>query len=389
MYQDAISLLTSKGRFHIELGLDRIKSVLELLGNPQDDLKYIHVAGTNGKGSVCAMLASILSEKYEKVGLYTSPHIFEYTERIKISGNNIPKDVFANYVFKICEIADNANIHLTEFEILTVMMFLYFKSQNVDIVVLETGLGGRFDATNVIKTNLCSIITHIDYDHTERLGRTRDQIATEKSGIIKRGCPVITATAMEVLRDAADEQNSMFILVSPYPNEDFKTACTLKGLHQDENISLAVSAIRECFQNITTEDIINGLKKVVHPFRFEYFKEHNLIVDVCHNPNGIEALRYNLDTMYPEPKRIIFGALKNKDYAKMINILCSPQDEILFYEFDYPAAATFEKLSNACPYPCKQFNGILPQDGKLTVICGSFYMLNKIKGLKEATYPHS
>ena len=237
MYQDAISLLTSKGRFHIELGLDRIKSVLELLGNPQNDLKYIHVAGTNGKGSVCAMLASILSEKYEKVGLYTSPHIFEYTERIKISGNNIPKDVFANYVFKICEIADNANIHLTEFEILTVMMFLYFKSQNVDIVVLETGLGGRFDATNIIKTNLCSVITHIDYDHTERLGRTRDQIATEKSGIIKQGCPVITATAMEVLRDAADEQNSMFILVSPYPNEDFKTACTLKGLHQDENIS--------------------------------------------------------------------------------------------------------------------------------------------------------
>ena len=381
MYNEAINLLTSKGRFHIELGLDRIKSVLELFGNPQDDLKYIHVAGTNGKGSVCAMLASILAVRFDKVGLYTSPHIFDYTERIKISGKDIPKDVFAKYVFEICEIADKANIHLTEFEILTVMMFMYFKSQEVDVVVLETGLGGRFDATNVIKSNLCSIITHIDYDHTERLGRTRDEIAYEKSGIIKQDCPVITATAMEVLRDRADELNSMFVLVSPYPNDDFREACTLKGFQQDENISLAVSAIRECFKEFTTEDIVAGLKQVVHPFRFQYFADRNLIVDVCHNPNGIEALRYNLDVMYPEPKRIIFGAL--------INILCSPEDEILFYGFDYPSATTYEELSEACPYDSKSFDGVLRLDDKLTVICGSFYMLNKIKGLKEATNPHS
>ena len=380
MYIEAINLLTSKGRFHIELGLDRIKSVLELFNNPQDDLKYIHVAGTNGKGSVCAMLASILAERFEKVGLYTSPHIFDYTERIKISGRDIPQEVFAKYVFDICKVADEANIHLTEFEILTVMMFLYFKSQCVDVVVLETGLGGRFDATNVIKTSLCSVITHIDYDHTERLGKTRDEIAYEKSGIMKPNCPVITATAMEVLRDRADELNSMFVLVSPYPNEDFKQACALKGAHQDENISLAVSAVRECFREVTTQDIINGLKKVVHPFRFEFFDSKNFIVDVCHNPNGVEALRYNLDTMFTEPKRIIFGALNNKDYAKMINILCSEDDEIFFYGFDYPSATTYEELSAVCPYPCKPFDGQLVLDGKLTIICGSFYMLNQIKG---------
>jgi folylpolyglutamate synthase/dihydropteroate synthase len=146
--------------------------------------------------------------------------------------------------------------------------------------------------------------------------------------------------------------------------------------------------VRECFREITTEDIINGLKKVVHPFRFEFFKDKNLIVDVCHNPNGVEALRYNLDTMFPEPKRIIFGALNNKDYSKMINILCSPEDEILFYGFDYPSAATYEELSSVCPYPNKPFDGVSNLDDKLTVICGSFYMLNKIKGLKEATNPH-
>lgn len=382
-YQDAINLLTSQGRFHIELGLDRVQSVLKLLGNPQEELQFVHVAGTNGKGSVCAMLASILQEKFNKVGLYTSPHIFDYVERIKISGKNISQEDFANYVFKICEIADNAGIHLTEFEILTVVMFLYFKEQKVDVVVLETGLGGRFDATNVISKNLCAVITHIDYDHTERLGRTRDEIAFEKAGIIKKGCPVITAMGMEVLRDKADEMDSMFVLVSPYPNQDFREASVLKGFHQDENISLAVSVVRECFKEISSEDIVNGLKKVIHPFRFQYFPEKNLIIDVCHNPNGVEALRTNLDLMFPQPKRFIFGALKNKDYQKMMNILFAEDDEILLFGFDYPSAATYEELSSACPYPSKQFNGILPNDGKLTIICGSFYSLGQVKGLKE------
>lgn len=389
-YLEAVELLTSKGRFHIELGLDRIRQVLEFFGNPQEDLKFIHVAGTNGKGSVCAMLSAILSERFERVGLYTSPHIFEYTERIKISGKDIPQEIFADYVFEICGKADLHNIHLTEFEILTVMMFLYFKSQNVDVVVLETGLGGRFDATNVISKNLCSIITHIDYDHTERLGKTRDEIAYEKAGIIKQNCPVVTACAMEVLRDRADETNSMFILINPFVNPEFRSACRLKGQHQDENISLAVTAVKEVFREFTDEDIINGLTKVVHPYRFEFFPEHNLIVDVCHNPNGIETLRVNLDIQFGGmQKRFIFGCLKNKDYQKMINLLFAPNDEILFYGFDYPSAATVDELRAVCPYSSKEFDGILKTDDKLTIICGSFYMLNTIKGLKEATYPNT
>ena len=382
-YVGALRLLTSKGRFHIELGLERIGKVLELFGNPQDDLKFIHVAGTNGKGSVCAIIASILREKFERVGLYTSPHIFDYTERIQISGEQIPRDVFAKYVFEICERADKNDIHLTEFEILTVMMFLYFKSQAVQVVVLETGLGGRFDATNVIKENLVSVITHIDYDHTERLGKTLDEIAYEKAGIIKQDCPVVTATGSEVLRDVVDERNSMFVFVAPYVNPEFKQACALKGGHQDENIALAISAVKEVFKDFTDIDILNGLRKVFHPFRYQVFSDRNLIVDVAHNPNGIGALRANLDIDYwGRKKRFIFGCLKNKDYKKMIGSLFTSEDEILFYEFDYPNAASYEELSEACPYPSKKFDGELKLDDKLTVVCGSFYMLGFIKGLK-------
>ena len=213
-YKDSVELLTSQGKFYINLGLERVSSVLELLGNPQDSLKYFHVAGTNGKGSVCAVISSVLEAAGIKTGLFTSPHLFDYTERIKINGVDISKADFARLVFDICKIADENNIHLTEFEILTVMMFKYFAENNVEVVVLETGLGGRFDATNVIKENLCAVITHIDLDHTERLGNTKDKIAFEKAGIIKKGCPVVTCEGYEAVRDKADECN-LFILIFP------------------------------------------------------------------------------------------------------------------------------------------------------------------------------
>ena len=153
-YNDALNLLTSAGKFRISLGLERISRILDLLGNPQDSLKCIHVAGTNGKGSVCAILSSILSAAGIKTGLFTSPHIFKYNERIKICGNDISDDDFTRYVFDIVNLSEKHNIDLTEFEILTAVMFKYFADNNVDIAILETGLGGRFDATNVIKSHL-------------------------------------------------------------------------------------------------------------------------------------------------------------------------------------------------------------------------------------------
>lgn len=373
-YSDALKKLTSVGMFHIDLGLERVQKVLEIFGNPQDSLKCIHVAGTNGKGSTCAMLSSILQEAGYKVGLYTSPHIIEYTERIKIDGKEIEKDVFA----KLFEEIFSCGIDLTEFEILTVMMFLYFSRNNVDIVVLETGLGGRYDATNVIKENLCSIITQIDLDHTELLGKTKDDIAFEKAGIIKPNCPVVTSMGYEAIRDRADEVNAMLLFSSPYVPQDFVEALSLKGLHQIENLSLVLTAISYLFKNIDENAIKCALMKVKNPCRFEYIKEKNLILDASHNPNGIKALRENLDYYYPNmQRRFVFGCLKNKDYAKMMSILFREEDEVLLNGFDYPNACNYDELEKACPVECHKFENQALTLDRLNIVCGSFYMLDK------------
>lgn len=377
-YKQAVELLTSQGKFYINLGLERISALLELLGNPQDELKFFHVAGTNGKGSVCSIMASVLQEAGKSVGLYTSPHIFNYTERIKINGVEISKEDFARLVFEICTLAENNNIHLTEFEILTAVMFKYFADKSVDVVVLETGLGGRYDATNVIKNNLCAVITHIDLDHTERLGNTKDKIAFEKAGIIKPNCPVVTCEGYEAIKDRADECNSLFLMVAPFENTD---NLSLKGTFQQENLSLALAAVRLVFPDIPENLIQEGLKKVKHPCRFQLIGE-NLIVDGSHNPNGAMALRESLDFYYPDKKRrFVFGCLRNKDYKKMMEILFDKNDEIYFNHFSHQNSASFDELQQACSFVAKPFTSLSDlekNDDTLTIVCGSFYMLNEV-----------
>lgn len=398
LYDEAVKLLTSQGKFYINLGLERISSVLKLLGNPQDKLKCIHVAGTNGKGSVCAIIAEVLKTAGMKVGLYTSPHIFEYTERIQILTPHpsplpqktredflISKENFAKYVFEVCDIADKNNIHLTEFEILTAVMFKYFADNNVEVVVLETGLGGRFDATNVIKSNLCAIITHIDLDHTERLGNTKSKIAFEKAGIIKPNCPVFTSEGYEEIKDKADECNSLFSLVTPF--EDTSNL-VLKGTCQQENLSLALAAVRYLFPQISENVIQEGISKVQHPCRFQLCRE-DLIIDASHNPNGAMALRESLDLYYPDKKRcFVFGCLKNKDYKKMMEILFSKGDEIYFYHFNHQNSCTIDELQEVCEFESKVFKSLdeLPSDC-LKIVCGSFYMLNEIVPLSLVFQP--
>lgn len=386
-YQGAVKLLTSAGKFHISLGLDRISKILNLLGNPQDKLNCIHVAGTNGKGSVCAILSSILTCAGKKTGLYTSPHIFKYTERIQICGQNISDEDFSKYVFEISELADKNRIDLTEFEILTAVMFKYFADNNVEIVVLETGLGGRFDATNVIKKNLCSIITHVDLDHTERLGNTIDQIAFEKAGIIKQDCPCVVFEGREVYRDTADEKNSMLVIISPFADTE---KLALKGVYQQENLSLALAAINTIFPKIDKPVINEGLKRVKHICRFQYIKEQNLIIDGAHNPNGINSLVESLDTYYPNTKRrYIFGCLKNKDYKQMLDILFAEFagqfeyniPEVYFYQFNHSNACDVRILREYCPIPGKELSddtNIDFNDGRLNIICGSFYMIAEL-----------
>ena len=453
-YNDAVKLLTSSGKFRISLGLERMERIMELLGNPQDSLNCIHVAGTNGKGSVCAIIASILNEAGIKVGVYSSPHIFKYTERIKISNitpppNPLPQGVggkqcaplewepksliskggklcsipdndFAHYVFEITELADRNNIDLTEFEILTAVMFKYFADNGAKVVVLETGLGGRFDATNIIKKNLCSVITHIDYDHTERLGTTLDEIAFEKAGIIKPNCTCIVLEGREVFYDKAMEVGAELEIVNPYINSQNYEKLSLKGSYQQENLALALAVIEKCFPQISQEQIEKGLKNVKHPCRFEYLADKNLIIDGAHNPNGIKSLVESLDNYYPNVKRrFIFGCLKNKDYEKMVKILiknnfviANPNDsegvviqpfdiqnktygllrhfvprndiEIYFYHFSHQNSATFEELKTVCPVECKELTKetkIDFNDGHLNIICGSFYMIAELTKL--------
>ena len=403
-YEQARELLTSQGKFHINLGLERISKILELLGNPQDRLKCIHVAGTNGKGSVCAIIASVLRASGMKTGLYSSPHIYKYTERIKIltgltptyfsnirtsshieklpsirERDDIPDEIFAKYVFEICDLADKNDIHLTEFEILTAVMFKYFYDEQVDVVVLETGLGGRFDATNVIKSNLCAVITHIDLDHTDRLGDTKDKIAFEKAGIIKPNCPVVTCEGYEAIKDKADECDSLFVMVQPFEDT---SELALKGSYQQENLSLALAAVRLVFPQITQDIITKGIRTVEHPYRFQYIEDKMLLIDGAHNPNGAMALRESLDMYFPDKKRrFVFGCLRTKDYPKMINILFSKNDEIYFNHFSNPNSATFEELQAVCKFSAKEFKSLdefkLQRD-TLTIVCGSLYMISEV-----------
>lgn len=378
-YNDAVKLLTSVGKFHISLGLDRMFKIMDLLGNPQDKLNCIHVAGTNGKGSVCAILSSILTCAGQKVGLYTSPHIFKYTERIQICGKPITDDDFVKYVFEISDLADKNNIDLTEFEVLTAVMFKYFYDNDVDVAVLETGLGGRFDATNIIKRNLCSIITHVDFDHTERLGNTIDKIASEKAGIIKPNCPCIVFEGREVYRDVTDELGSLLLMVAPFAPT---TELTLKGSYQQENLSLALAAIEEVFPEISRAVIDEGLRRVKHPCRFQYIEDKNLIIDGAHNPNGINSLRQSLDMYYPNTnRRFIFGCLKNKDYTKMVQSLFMQGDEIYFYHFKHQNSCPVQELQKVCPFESKELTPntqIDFNDGHLNIICGSFYMISEL-----------
>ncbi|MBR1425679.1 bifunctional folylpolyglutamate synthase/dihydrofolate synthase [bacterium] len=378
VYEKAVKILTSSGKFRVSLGLERIEKILDLLGNPQDRLSCIHVAGTNGKGSVCAILASILNEEHKKVGLYTSPHIFKYTERIKIGNDKISDKNFAKYVFDISNLAEQNNIDLTEFEILTAVMFKYFADENVEVAVIETGLGGRFDATNVIKKSLCSVITHIDYDHTDKLGTTLDKIAYEKAGIMKKDSPCIVLEGREVFYDVASDVGALLEVISPV---QLSNNLSLKGTYQQENLSLALAVIEKIFPQIDQTTIEHGLKKVKHPCRFQYIKEKKLIVDGAHNPNGIMSLVESLDFYYPNTeRRFIFGCLKNKDSEKMLKYITQNNDEIYFYHFKHTNSNSIEDLQKIYPAGKKLLNSqqIDFTDGKLTVICGSFYMIEEL-----------
>lgn len=397
-YEQAKELLTSQGKFYINLGLKRIQSILKLIGNPQEKIKIIHVAGTNGKGSVSSILANILKCAGYKTGLYTSPHLVEYTERIKINNIDISKEDFATYIEKICTIAEKKNIHLTEFEILTAIAFKYFADNKVKIAVIETGLGGRFDATNVCKKPILSIITSISLDHTDRLGNTIEKIAFEKAGIIKPKSTILTEISnkgFKIIKNTAEEKKVKLIVATNYVNmnyengnnyvsiEDKKCEFPLLGLYQKANLSIVLQAVE--FLKIKTEAVIEGLKTAKWPARLEFIKDKNLLIDGAHNPDAAKELRKSLDYYFNNQKRIfLYSTLNTKDYKEIAKILFNKDDEIYYYEFKNKNAISFEEYKNNTPQlrNIKQFNKDQLKEfllkPELKVVTGSLYMIGEL-----------
>lgn len=381
----AKEILTSHNKFHINLGLQRIKLVLALLDNPQKNYKIIHVAGTNGKGSTCKTVNQILIEHFKntdkKIGLFTSPHLFSYCERIKINNVDIKEEIFDRLVNDIDNFAKNNNIELSEFELITAVALHYFYIQKVDYVILEVGLGGKYDATNVINP-IITAITTIDLDHTERLGDTIGKIALQKAGIIKKNIPIVISKdnkGLEVIKKVAELNNSKVIEVD---KNDVHYNLNLLGEHQKENTALALAIVKNIGLDIKEETIKKALNDVNWKFRLEYDKNKNILIDGAHNPSGIKALRDFLDKNFKDKKKIfLFGCLKNKDYKTMLDILIRPEDKLYFYEFNYPNALKFEELDkkygaiNAInPFEILKYQ----KDDELKIFCGSLYMLGKI-----------
>ena len=399
-YEKSIELLTSNARFRIELGLERIEEILKLLGNPQDNFKIIHIAGTNGKGSVCAITAKILECAGFKTALYTSPHLVEYTERLKINGKDISKDDFAKYLTLTIETADKNGIKLTEFEILTAAAFKYFSDRKVDYALFETGLGGRFDATNVSSKNkILSVITSISIDHKNILGNTIEKIAFEKAGIIKKNIPTIVSEenkGFQVIKEQAVKLNSPLftpkdkVKIEFQRNKNYavfkdkKYEFSLLGLFQKENLEL-VFEICKCLK-INEIAIEQGLKNVQWNSRFQFIRDKNLLIDGAHNEGAAKVLRKSLDFYFASQNRsFIFGAMNTKEYQKVAKILFRSEDTVYFYKFKDKRAISFEDFKVCCKN-AKEISSeyiekeILKQvqNDRITIACGSFYVAGEI-----------
>ncbi len=326
-FEEALNWLYSLEPHEIKLGLRNIKTLLEKIGNPHKGLKCIHVAGTNGKGSVCAMIVSILMDAGFKVGMYTSPHLVKFNERITVNNKLITDE-------DIARLAARVKKHYTSqtfFEVTTALAFLYFKEQKVDYLVLEVGLGGRLDATNVVDP-LVSIITNIDIEHVDYLGKTVKSIAYEKAGIIKKNGFVVAGAkkeALEVIKKIAKSRNAKLFLARTI---NLKT--NLRGDFQKTNVNIAVAAVdmlKKYYQiKINNKNIKKGLKNVAWPGRFQFIGK-NVLVDCAHNPAAAAVLKKELTKIKNNFKKkiLVIGILKDKDYKTILKILVPFFDKII------------------------------------------------------------
>lgn len=424
--EKAIEKIHEFQRFGSILGLERMTELLETLGNPQDDLKVIHVAGTNGKGSVCRYIYNVLSEEGYKTGIYISPFIEEFNERIEINGRYISDRDLTVYTDKVLAavktMMEKGFDSPTEFEVITAIALLYFKEQSCDYVVLEVGLGGRGDSTNVCKAPLMTVITSISMDHMDRLGNTIEEIAAEKAGIIKDGCPVVTGAtdirALRVIERTAEEHGSMFFETGRIP-VDIKeetiegsrfdadvqgvlfddVRISMAGRHQVDNAVAAICALVIMEERgdvkISRKAMYAGLKSARQPGRLESFSREGeplTIIDGAHNADGARALKEAV-TDYCRGKRLLMvtGMLADKDIEGITGNFCQITGDFIVTEPDNPRRLEAAKLAEilrrkgcrctltpdieeAYREACRR-----KDDYDVIVYAGSLYMIGKIR----------
>ena len=350
-----ILYLYSLQRFGMKFGLRNIRTLLRTIGDPQKEFPSIHVAGTNGKGSTAAMIAAIYSAAGYRVGLYTSPHLVRFNERIRINGI----DIADRDVTRIVRILRPAieKTQSTFFEATTAVAFRYFAEQRVDIAVIETGLGGRLDSTNVIRP-IVSVITSIGKDHTEQLGRTYSSIAGEKAGIIKSEVPIVVGNvrgaALAVIRDTAFSKHSA-LLLSRNIKIPRNIILQLRGPYQLDNARCAIAAVTLTADRFLIGDaaVKHGLEKTMEltGLRARCETIHlspTVILDVAHNPDGMRALIGQLNTMPIRKLIVIFGVMKDKDYTSMLGAFKSLKPTIICTQPVTDRALSVQKLCEVC-----------------------------------------
>ena len=395
LYEEAINYLESLAGFGIRPGLQRIKKLLEILGEPQKKYKTIHVTGTNGKGSVCAILSQTLTAANIKTGLFTSPHLVSYCERIKINNEDISENDFTNLVDLMKKSIDkmlaDGEEHPTLFETLTAMAFKYFADQKVEYAVIEVGLGGLLDSTNVIIPEV-SVITNVANDHAEKCGGNILGIAKYKAGIIKPNIPVVTGATgepLKIIRDAAKLNNSKLYVLDEDFFIDESIEISLQGEYQKFNYAIAAMTAK-----IINSELCIPNSELSWAGRFELFilNGKQIVIDGAHNGAGAAALRESLDKKFPNSRRVfLFGVLKDKDIDVIIDNLFTAQDYIIVTRPNSERAAAPEDIckrlqsksikSVAVNNNDEAFEKFINSNGDLFISAGSLYLIGYIRKL--------
>lgn len=367
-YDEALRFIHSESWTKHKNGLNRIRELLGLLGDPQEALRFVHVAGTNGKGSTCAMLDSVLRAAGYHVGLFTSPFLECFRERIRVDGEMIGEEALARITDTVRTAAEKMTEKPSEFEVITAIGMVWFKLCACDVVVLEVGLGGEFDSTNVIRAPLCSVITAIGFDHMSMLGNTIAEIASAKAGIIKKDCPVVTASgdgeANRVFEKKALEMNaplmeadtdSVEILKSTPRGSVFKYrgsewSLPLAGSFQPKNAALAISALEVLVSRgmrIPPEAIREGISTVLWPGRLELLSEApTVLLDGGHNAHGIAAAVRSVDDWFPRRNlRTVVCVMRDKNVDEMLELLLKSTEKVYACSIDYARALPAAELA--------------------------------------------